>query len=80
MKVVNQTKVALQEIGLYIKVIKLDFNPKNNKELAKLISDTFNLNCTELDIENYERLHIHHRQIEDFELESRKQQYGVICG
>lgn len=73
----TRRKVTLQEIGVYIKVIKLDFNPKDNKELAELISDTFNLICKEKDINDYERLYIVNSQIEDYELENRKQEYGI---
>lgn len=73
----TRRKITLQEIGVYIKVIKLDFNPKDNKELAELISDTFNLICKEKDIDDYERLHIVNNQIEDYELENRKQEYGI---
>jgi hypothetical protein len=82
MKLINKQKqklrkITLQELGLYAKVINLDYKPKSNKELANLISSNFNVLCTEKDLEDYERLHIHNQQLEDYALESRIQEYNL---
>jgi hypothetical protein len=70
-------KVNTNDLGLFIQMIKEDYKPKNNEELADLISKEFNTVCTVEDIEEYyslaEELSEHFN--EDFELESRKQQF-----
>lgn len=67
----------MNEIGLYSKVIYLDYQPKNNEELASLITEHFNTICLPEDLENYERLSLYNQQIEDYELESRRQEYNL---
>lgn len=52
----KKEKVLIQNLGTYIRVIQMDYNPKNNEELAELISQEFNVVCTEEDIEHYEEL------------------------
>lgn len=47
---------------------------KNNEEIAKIISNRFNIICTEKDILGY------HQELiitEDYELENRKQEYEI---
>ena len=46
-------KITQQEIGIYLKVINLD-NPNTSvTQKAQLISDTFGVECTEEDINEY---------------------------
>ncbi len=49
-------KVRMEDIGLYIRTITMDYNPKNQKELAELISEQFDVICTEEDIAHYDEL------------------------
>lgn len=86
MKALNKTKlkkVDIRNIGIFAKTILLDHKPSNNKELAKLISDTFNCICTIKDLKKYEQLYEYQRTIEeitgeDYSLESRKQEFNLL--
>jgi hypothetical protein len=74
-------KVQMDEIGLFLRTIEAEYNPKDNQEMANLITQFFNVICTEEDIEHYEALYqedISNRNMlieTDWELESRKAQY-----
>jgi len=54
----------------------MEFNPENNKEMANYISEQFNVNCTEQDVDNYEKLYMY-QDGEDYEKESRAMLYGI---
>ena len=55
-------KITQEEIGIYLKVINLD-NPNTNvTQKAQLISDTFGVECTEEDINEYYQV-----EVEDYE-------------
>ena len=55
-------KITQEEIGIYLKVINLD-NPNTNiLQKAELISDTFGVECTEEDINEYYQV-----EVEDYE-------------
>jgi hypothetical protein len=56
----------------------MDYQPETNEELAKLISDNFNVNCTSRDIEVYETLHINYQSYEDYEKISRMIKNGNV--
>jgi len=60
-----------------LKLISLEYpqHSNNSEILSNLISDEFDVICTEEDIKGYHQLHI---QSEDFELENRRTQNGVI--
>ena len=77
-KIIKQqkTKVDISDIGLYLKLITMDVNPKNNKELALMISDEFNVRCTEKDIEVYNALHVENPP-EDYEKLSRMVEFNI---
>jgi hypothetical protein len=64
-------RVKLHDLGLYLRTIELDYNPKNNQERADLITQFFNVICLKEDVDNYE-LHYHNH---DWELESRREEY-----
>lgn len=70
-------RVRMDELGLFLSTIALDHKPRNNKESAELVTKYFNVLCLEEDVDNYERLAREYDYIthEDFELESRKQDY-----
>jgi hypothetical protein len=63
--------VKMNELGMMISIIRLDYKPKNNEELATLIQEHFNVICTEKDIINYENVMVE----EDFETESRRHSF-----
>ena len=62
----------MDELGLYLRTIQLDYKPESTQEMADLITYYFNVICLPEDIEEYNRLH----QInQDWELESRREEY-----
>jgi len=75
-------RVQMHELGMYLTTIDLDYAPSNNKEMADLITEHFGVLCLEEDIEHYEELAFHFNEIlhEDFELESRRQEYYDVSG
>jgi hypothetical protein len=72
----------MHELGMYLFAIELDYSPSNNKEMAQLITENFGVLCLEEDIQHYEELTFHYNEIlnEDFELESRRQEYYDVTG
>ena len=80
MKTTLKKKIDIRSVGIYAKTILLDYKPKSQEELATLISEHFNCICTTQDLQDYEQLYEHNKVIEheDWELENRKQQYGII--
>lgn len=75
-------KVQMHELGMYLFAIELDYSPSNNKEMAKLITENFGVLCLEEDVQHYEELAFHYNEVlnEDFELESRRQEYYDVTG
>ena len=49
----TRIKITQQEIGIYLKVIDLDYPNTNVSEKAELISDTFDVECNIEDINEY---------------------------
>lgn len=69
----NLPRVRVDEIGMYLKTIELDYQPKDNMERAELITTHFNVCCLPEDIEHYEMLH---RELaRDYELAARREGY-----
>ena len=82
MKRVNQReRVRLDEIGLYLRTIQLDYKPEDNQEMADLITKHFNVLCLVEDVEHYLELE-HDLNIinEDYELEDRRAKYFSELG
>jgi hypothetical protein len=82
MKRVNQReRVRLDEIGLYLRTIQLDYKPEDNQEMADLITQHFNVLCLVEDVEHYLELE-HDLNIinEDYELEDRRAKYFSELG
>jgi hypothetical protein len=75
----QKERVKIEDLGLLTRTIEADYNPKNNKEMAELISEHFNVICEESDIEEYLVIYEHYEELlqchEDFELESRRHRY-----
>lgn len=70
-------RVRMDELGLYLNTIELDHKPRTNRERAELVTKHFGVMCLEEDVDNYERNYKHHQEMiqEDYELESRRQEY-----
>jgi hypothetical protein len=60
-KTKNIKKVEQNEIGIYLKAIEIDYPNTNVAQKAKLISDTFGVECTEEDVNKYYKI------MEDYE-------------
>ena len=71
----------MDEIGLYLRTIQLDYKPEDNQEMADLITQHFNVLCLVEDIEHYLELEHNHTIInEDYELDSRRAKYFSQLG
>lgn len=55
-KTKNIKKVEQNEIGIYLKAIEIDYPDTDVAQKAKLISDTFGVECNEEDINQYYNL------------------------
>ena len=75
LKTNKKQKVKLSEIGLYLRIIQMDYNPQSIQELAELIEEHFNVICTEEDVRYYEQLH---QEQEDYEKLSRMVEFGNL--
>ena len=75
-------RVQMHELGMYLSAIELDYEPIDNKERAELVTQHFGVLCLEEDVTYYEDLSHYYAQIisEDFELESRRQEYYDASG
>lgn len=72
----NQERVKLEDIGLYLKLIHMDYQPEGHTEMAELITEHFGVICLPEDIQDYEQLHISQSQLEDYEKLSRMVDLG----
>lgn len=81
-KITSLPRVQMNELGLYLSAIELDYAPLNNKERAELVTANFGVLCLEEDVEHYEELAYTYNEIlnEDFELEDRRQAYYDVTG
>jgi len=80
-KVKQRERVRMNEIGLYLRTIQLDYKPEDNQEMADLITQHFNVLCLVEDIEHYLELEHNHTIInEDYELDSRRAKYFSQLG
>lgn len=70
-------RVRLDEIGMYLKAITLEYGDIDNRQMSILITKNFKVLCTEQDVDNYEVLEQYHnaRIEEDYELEARRDKY-----
>ncbi len=76
--VIEKRKVELNEIGTMLRTIAQE-HPfiETNKEYARIISETFDVECTEEDVNNYHELDLLHDYFveEDYELEARRSEF-----
>lgn len=72
--ITDSLQVQIEDIGMYLRLIHMDYQPKNNEETARLISEHFNVQCYSKDIEVYESLHV---QNEDYEKLSRMTEFNI---
>ena len=61
--IIERENVKLEEIGLYLRLIYIEAQPDSLDDMADMICDQFNVNCTAQDIEAYEALHVNYEQI-----------------
>ena len=54
----TREKVQLDEIGLYIRLIHLDYKVQSPSHLATLITEHFNKECSTNDIKKYEQIYL----------------------
>jgi len=80
-RVKQRERIRLDEIGLYLRTIQLDYKPEDNQEMADLITQHFNVLCLVEDIQHYLELEHNHTIInEDYELDSRRAKYFSQLG
>jgi hypothetical protein len=68
----KRERVRIDELGLYIKTITIDYGTMSTQEMADLITHYFNVICLPEDIEEY--VNLRQPQI-DYELENRREEY-----
>jgi hypothetical protein len=68
----KRERVRIDELGLYIKTITIDYGTMSTQEMADLITHYFNVICLPEDIEEY--VNLRQPQI-DYELEDRREEY-----
>lgn len=72
----QKQKIRIDDIGLFLKTIEIDYKPKDNQERADLISEHFNVLCTLEDVEEYEMMQEHYEEsLEDWELDGRRDNF-----
>ena len=54
----TREKVQFDEIGLYIRLIHLDYKVESTSHLATLITEHFNKECSVEDIKKYEQIYL----------------------
>ncbi len=68
--------IQIGEIGVYLKVINQKYpDIKEPQDLALKVSSEFGVKCTKIDIVGYHQTYVQH---EDYELESRRQENGIV--
>ena len=68
----RRDRVRIDELGLYIRTITIDYGNICTQEMADLITHYFNVLCLPEDIEEYINLQQVNR---DYELENRREEY-----
>jgi len=78
----TRKRVNIEDIGLYIKSLQIDYNLGNNARIAMLITKHFNVFCTEEDILKYEELSYYHECFseEEYDLLNEREQYFKQLG
>jgi|GEM_PF-4803343 len=76
-KIGNRERVDISDIGTYLRLIHMDHQPKDNKEMAELIQDTYGVICHAKDIDVYETLHVQNTESEDYEKLSKMSEFNI---
>lgn len=71
----QRKRVSIYDLGLLLRIIYMDHSPKNNEELAELITMHFDVLCLPEDIEHYHQMHV---DFEDYEKLSRMMENGNL--
>lgn len=75
--ITQRERVAVEDMGVYLKLIQMDYQCDSDDQLATLISEQFNVDCRESDIQGYENLY-RIKELEDHEKLSRMAQNGNV--
>lgn len=73
---IQLSKVRVSQVGDMIKILSLEYADVEHKtfeNIAKIISEEFNVICTQRDVEKYYEID----EYEDFEKESRIVEYNI---
>ena len=74
----QKEEISQDELRIYLTTIELDFNPSTNQEKIDLLKQYFQIVVSEEELLNLNKLRntkINNMLGEDYELESRKQEY-----
>lgn len=72
--IIQRENVKLEEIGLYLRLIYIEAQPDSLDDMADMICDQFNVNCTARDIEVYEELHVPYEQMSRYYSEENREE------
>ena len=75
--ITQRERVKVEDVGVYLKLIQMDYQCDSDDQLATLISEQFNVDCREQDIQAYENLY-KLKEFEDYEKLSRMAEYGNV--
>jgi hypothetical protein len=76
----SKPRVRIDEIGLYLKTIELDYCPKDNEERASLITENFPVLCLKEDVDQYEERVTKNFIEENWELDARRHNFIQSLG
>jgi hypothetical protein len=65
--IVERENVNFEDIGMYLRLIHMDYQPETYDEMANMICEQFNVNCTARNIKAYEELHIEYEDMQKME-------------
>jgi hypothetical protein len=71
----KKPKIKQSEIGLFLRIVQMDYSPSSMEETALLIEEHFDVKCTVEDIQRYEQLYY---EQEDYEKLSRMMEFGNL--
>lgn len=72
---IKRKKAQLDELGMFIRLLQIDYVIKSKEHLVTLIAEHFNKVCDVADIERYEQMHVVQ---EDYEKLSRMVSNGNL--
>jgi hypothetical protein len=58
LQVIQKERVQTEDIGIYLRLIHMDYQIEDDAQLANLISEEFGVECTAQDIYIYNKLHV----------------------